>query len=121
RELPLLLERAGLLGRSGMRECIAQFFEAPTPVGTTYRDYPVEDYPLQVGDELLISVDEGRPQFLVRVGPNGTIPLRGLPAIFAVGKTTGQIRSEVAALVSAPSDRSFEVIVILIAPRSTEQ
>src|SRR5690606_1941783 len=33
RELPLLLERAGLLGRSGMRECIAQFFEAPTPVG----------------------------------------------------------------------------------------
>lgn len=122
RELPLLLERAGLLDREGARECIARFFEAPAPAETTFRDYPVESYPLQVGDELMISVSGRTPvSTSLRISSDGTIALRRLPAIAAVGKTTGQLRTEIAALVSDASNPVPQVVVILMAPRSPEE
>ena len=134
RELPPLLDRAGLLDQEGTRECVAQFLEPPAAVGTlsaTFRDYPVEQYPIQVGDQLQIAVlgAEALANSL-QVGLDGTITLRRVAGgalddavIAAVGKTTGQIEREIATLVSErqpSSSPSPEVFVILVSPRSVE-
>jgi hypothetical protein len=134
-ELPPLIERAGLLERDGARECAAQLFEPLTAVETlaaTYRDYPVEQYPLQIGDRLQISQrGQGPRSMSLRVGPDGTITLRGfrgsatlgLPVISAVGKTTEQIEREIATLLSEryTNNRNPQVFVTLIATRSPEE
>jgi hypothetical protein len=134
-ELPPLLERAGLLVRDGARECVAQVFEAPAAVGTvstTFRDYPVEEYPLRVGDQLqLYARGQNGLSGPLQVGPGGTITLPRVrsdlrpdfPAIAAVGKTTAQIEREIVTMLSErdPSSASLEVIVTLVAPRSSEE
>jgi hypothetical protein len=133
-ELPPLLERAGLLERDGARECVAQFFDTPTAVGTlsaTFRDYPVEEYPLRVGDQLQLFVrGAGGLTTSLRVGPDGAIALPnvrssarlGVPVIDAVGKTTRQLRSEISAILSQryPDSPSFEVFVTLVTARTPE-
>lgn len=134
-ELPQLLERAGLLERDGARECVAQFFDTPTAVGAlsaTFRDYPVEEYPLRVGDQLQLFVrGAGGLTTSLRVGPDGAIALPnvrssarlGVPAIAAVGKTTRQLRSEISAILSQryPDSPSFEVFVTLVTARTPEE
>jgi hypothetical protein len=133
-ELPPLMERAGLLEREGARECVAQLFEAPTAVGTlstTFRDYPVEAYPLRVGDQLLFVGGQSSLPTSLRVGPDGAITLRGVrgsaelgvPVIAAVGKTIGQIKREIGAILSErnPSTQPSAVYVFLVSRRSSEE
>jgi hypothetical protein len=134
-ELPPLLERAGMLEREGARECAAQLFEAPIPVATlsaTFRNYPVEQYPIQVGDQLQISV-RGASGLSTshRLRPDGMITLSrapgqarlGVPVIAAVGKTTEQLEHEIATILSErrPSTLPIDVFVTLLAPLSTEE
>jgi hypothetical protein len=144
-ELPLLLQRAALLEREGVRECVAQFFEPRTPMGTRAA---MAGHQLQVGDEFLVSVRGGITlATVVQVRPDGTflMPLsaaatsrrtaeeleRGITAsgrsarpaqqqIVALGKTTGELQREIATLLTR-RDQAPEVLVILVLPRSREQ
>lgn len=121
REVPLLFERAGLLDRDGARECAAQFFETPTAAMGTFRDYPIAEYPLRAGDELLIFTNRPEYSGVFRVGADGTIALRRLPAVAAAGETTGRIRNEIAALVGEATNAIPDVSVTLMVSPSPEQ
>jgi hypothetical protein len=122
-ELPLLMQRAGMLERESAKECAAQSFDVPTAVGTlsaTFRDYLIEDYPVQVGDRLRISVSGSSGQSH-EVGPDGVIATWRVPDIAVVGKTTGQIEQEIAAVLSARNNQPTEVFVILMSSPSPEE
>lgn len=141
-ELPSLLQRAGLLEREGARECVAQLFEPRVPHGTRAA---TAGHQIQVADDLLISVRGPSLATTVQVRPDGTIKMplvstsgltmkqfeqqraaAGLPAqplereFAAVGKTTGQLQREIATALTT-GNRSPEVLVILISPRSREE
>ncbi|HUF20360.1 MAG TPA: polysaccharide biosynthesis/export family protein [Burkholderiales bacterium] len=145
-QLPLLLQRAGLLEREGVRECVAQYFEPRTPMGTRAA---TAAHQFQVADEFMVSVRGGRNLSTVaRVRPDGTfmMPLtaatttgrttadeleRQITAggravgpleqeIAAVGKTPGELEREIVTLLTR-RDQTPEVLVILLSPRSREQ
>jgi hypothetical protein len=145
-QLPLLLQRAGLLEREGVRECVAQYFEPRTPMGTRAA---TAGHQFQVADELMVSVRGGVTlSTVVRVRPDGTfmMPLSGAAAtarttaeelerritasgraagpreqeVAAVGKTPGELQREIATLLTR-GDQAPEVLVILLSPRSREQ
>jgi protein involved in polysaccharide export with SLBB domain len=124
-QLPRLLERAGLLERDGARECVAQFFEPPAATETAsaaIQYYPIESYPVQVGDRLQISVrGSGARSGMLRVEPDGNLTIPFGPEIAAVGKTTGQLEREIATILSDEDGVSRVVLVILNAPRSSEE
>lgn len=123
-ELPPLLDRAGLLDRDGARECVAQFFEPPAAVGTrsaTFQSYRVQDYPIQVGDQLQMSVrGQGALTTSLRVGPDGKITMPRVLDVEAVGKTTEQLQREITTILSERY-QSPEVFVILVSPRTPEE
>jgi hypothetical protein len=126
REVPPLLERGGLLEREGARECAAQLFEPATALrvlSATFRDYPVEEYPIGVGDQLQILVSNQGTGTWRRIGPDGTITMRRISGLVVVGKTTGQLEREIATILSArfPAAPSPEVSVYLISPPSPEE
>lgn len=144
-QLPLLLQRAGLLEREGARECMAQFVVPRAPLGTRAA---TASHQLQVADEFLVSVRGGQTlATMVSVRPDGTfmMPLSAAAAtgrttaeelerritasgrstrplqqeIVALGKTTEQLQQEIATLL-ARGERIPEVQVILLAPQSRE-
>jgi hypothetical protein len=118
RELPPLLERAGMLERNGTRECVAQFFEAPVAAGSRAATAAHE---IQVADRLLVSV-RGGPALLttVQVRPDGKIMIPHASEITALGRTTGELEREIATLPRWRS-QSPEVFVILLSTRSGEE
>jgi hypothetical protein len=127
-ELPPLLERAGLLQREGVRECVAQYF-----VGTRQA---TADQRAQVADELHISTRSRSRggQGITRIRPDGRITLPLIPGtraadgvvmrtereIEAAGKTTEQLQREIAAMLSE-YHQSPEVLVTLLSPGSREE
>jgi protein involved in polysaccharide export with SLBB domain len=123
-EVPLLLQSAGLLERDGARECAAQLFAPPDSVeirSGTYRNYNIEEYPIQVGDQLRIYVP-GRAIYstTLRIEPAGSITLPRISAIAAVGKMVGQLEREIGSLLSEYHE-SAEVHVILVTSPSLDE
>jgi hypothetical protein len=119
-EAPALLERAGLLGQEGARECVAELFLEARAVGETRR--AVLEHRLQAGDELHISLrDRNRGSTLTRrIGPDGKLTLpRGL-SLPAAGMTTEQFQRELAAAVSSAGPPP-EALVIPISRRPREE
>lgn len=124
REVPSLLERAGLLGREGARECAAELFLEPRSVGETRQD--LLEYRLQNGDELRFSLRDSRTgtrsstYMARRVGPDGKIHLiRGI-SVAAASITTEQLQRDLAAAISTGT-QPREVLVIPIPRRSGEE
>lgn len=119
-EAPALLERAGLLGQEGARECVAELFLEARAVGETRQ--AVLEHRLQAGDELHISLrDRNRGTTLTRrVGADGKLTLpRGL-SLPAAGMTTEQFQRELAAAVSNGGPPP-EALVIPISRRAREE
>jgi len=125
REVPLFMQEAGLLEYEGARECAAQIFESPVPLGAdsgTYRDYLIEDYPIQVGDQLYISVNGGAGlSGMHRIGPEGTVSMQRAPAIAVVGKTTAQIEQEIETALTEQRRLVNHAHVILMTTQSPEE
>lgn len=128
-EVPPLLQRAGLLTRGGVRECIAQFF-----VGTRRATVGQR---AQVADELYVTVSSpsrGRAYKTVRIPTDGKIaaPLvlgtrmadgtavRPEREILATGKTTEQLQREITTVL-ARYYQSPEVVLTLLSPGSPEE
>lgn len=124
KEVPALLERAGLLGREGARECMAEIFLDPRAAGTTRQ--AVLEHRLQPGDELHMTLrDNGTgtrrsTSFTRRIGPDGKFNLPGGLSIAAAGMTTEQFQRELAAAVSSGSQPP-EALVIPIPRRPGEE
>jgi protein involved in polysaccharide export with SLBB domain len=58
---------------------------------------------------------------MLRVEPDGNLTIPFGPEIAAVGKTTGQLEREIATILSDEDGVSRVVLVILNAPRSSEE
>jgi hypothetical protein len=141
REAPPLMDRAGLLAREGVRECVAQLF-VPARVAGADRLVTTRQK-VRIADELYLTLlREGAERSLQRrVAPDGKVVL-ALPfdfnldntgaglnpqqvldvfgAIAAAGKTTQQIEQEIAAVFSK-KQQPTEVRVVLVASRSREE
>lgn len=123
RELPAFVQRAGLLDQEGVQECVAQFFAPPVPVSTRsviYRNYLVEEYPIQAGDQLQISVGGSSPE-LHRISPEGVITTWRVSDFAVIGKTTGQIEQEIEAILAERGRQRREVRVTLMSSPSPEE
>ena len=128
REVPPLLERAGLLERDGARECVAQLF-----VGTRRATAGQQ---AQVGDELYITVSRpsrGSANMTVRIGPDGRIAApffvgsrkadgTAIPNrdIAAAGKTMVDLQREIVTTLSEYY-QSPEVTLTLLAHGSRDE
>lgn len=119
-EVPALMERAGLLGRQGARQCVSRLTLEPRAVGTTRQ--AIAEHRLQASDELHVSVrDRNQTISLTRaVGPDGRFTLPRGQAIDAAGMTTEHFSRELAMALSGGSQPP-EAIVIPIVRRPREE
>lgn len=122
-QAPAMLEQAGLSGREAARECIAELFLEPRPVGESRQE--VLEHRLQAGEELRISLRDSSGARVStplgrRIGPDGMVQLAGGLSLPAAGLTTGQLQRDLAAALSA-GPQAVEILVIPIARLSGKE